>query len=439
MHIDRGASWNPGAMGARVALVLLLVLSSCDDDGAPADLTTSLDMAAAQDLSVTDLAVPTLPVPDLMPPACIPPAIYPAPPYGYRAGRVIEDLAFQGKHDADLSGRVDSNDPVTTLSLHDYHQDPNTKLLVIVACAMWCAPCVAEQPSLNTMSTSYEASGVAFLSVILQNPSSGPSTIPNLNNWGAAKNVPYDLAIDPTELLGPYFPIQAFPMQMLIRTRDMRILWLDNGADPARLQAQIDAALDGDTDGGTPPPPPMACDLGGTSPTDGGVLSFCDSCVSDGDCASGYVCANDTIGGHFCARPCAVAEDCPQNAPGYPPFEDCVNDSGGKGMVCRPVGGACHGSGVVCDWCRPGVPSDCAGGTSCITVPFSGERFCSQACTVQADLDTMTNTWSYSGDSCPSGSICTVGQPTCGSSCTLNGLCANDPKRLQLTCNAPTP
>ena len=134
---------STGEIGPRVGLVLLLLMSSCGGDFmGKADAAMSLDMAASPDLSLADVGVPPLPTSDLMPSACAPAPDYPAAPYGYRPGRVIEDLVFQGKHDANLSGRVDANDPVATLSLHDYHQDPSTKLLVLVACAMWCGPCV---------------------------------------------------------------------------------------------------------------------------------------------------------------------------------------------------------------------------------------------------------------------------------------------------------
>jgi AhpC/TSA family len=437
--------YNEG-MGARFALVVLLVLGGCDDDDmTPSDQGISPDMNMAEpDLAVDDLSTPDLSTPDLMPLACMPSPIYPAPPYGYREGRVIEDLVFQGKHDSDLSGRVDSLDPVATLSLHDYHLNPNDKLLVIVACAVWCGPCNAEQPSLNTLYNTYKSSGVAFLSVIMEGTTTTPATMNNLNNWGASKNVPYDLVIDPLGLLGPYFTQQAFPMQMLVRTSDMRIVWQNSGSDPALMQAQIDANLAGIADAGAPPPPPAMCDLGGSPPPpDGGTLGFCDSCTSDDQCPDGYVCASDTIGGHFCSKLCATNDDCLQNVAGYLPFETCVNDTGGKGMVCRPVGGACHGGGAVCDWCRPDVPSDCGAGLKCLTIAFTDERMCTEACTVDATLDGTTNTYTFSNDTCPAGSICGVGpyvSSLCGGpSCTLNGGCGRDPQRAVYTCYAPTP
>jgi thiol-disulfide isomerase/thioredoxin len=429
----------------RFAVCLFLAsLVGCGDGGAPdqgvaSDLSVpAIDLSAsAPDLSEGPDLSATPPVDLAGPPACRPPLFYPPPPYGFRAGRVIEDLSFQGQHDTNADGKITSADTVSTISLHDYFQNSNIQVLVIVALAEWCGPCKMEAPGLKTLYQQYQSAGghVAFLDAVLQNTSSLPATIANVDQWGNAYSVPYDMVQDGANQLGPYFVQQAFPMQMVIRTSDMQIWWQNAGADVTELQAQIDAALatgpmipDGGGAG-------MACDLGGTGSIDASTLAACDPCTSDAECPPNYVCATDALGGRFCTRTCAVDTDCPQNAPGDSPIETCVSDPGGKGLVCRPVGGACHGAGVTCDWCRPSQPGDCAGDAGCFAVQFTGERFCSQQCTV--DYDYVGTVFVPSNDSCPPGSYCSNDHSGCGftGTCTVRGVCTGDPNRAQATCH----
>jgi hypothetical protein len=423
-------------MRATAFLALLTFLGACDDEAAPADQSMPSDLS--MDLSAADGS------PDLSVAACVPPPSYPAGPYGFTVGRVMEDLVFAGKHDTNGDGKIDSADPATTIALSDYYQSSSTHLLAVIACATWCTPCVMEQPGLNTLYATYHQQGVAFLGVIMQGISGAPAAMSDLNSWGNSRSVPYDLVVDPNQSLGLYLPIpDSFPMQMLVRTSDMRIVWQNSGAVAGDLQAQIDANLPGAADAGGFSTTGMTCDLGGAPPTpDAGVELYCQPCTSDGDCAAlDGICAQDTMGGHFCTKPCATADDCGHNFPGYAPFELCANDPGGKGMVCLPKSGACHGAGGVCDPCRPNMASDCTGGTMCSS-NYNQESFCSQQCTVTAD--DSTNTWVFSNDTCPAGTYCFLGgvAPGCGggmTSCTLYGRCAGDPTRMQPTCQQPLP
>jgi hypothetical protein len=146
------------------------------------------------------------------------------------------------------------------------------------------------------------------------------------------------------------------------------------------------------------------------------------------------LCATDDKGGHFCARSCAVPGDCPPHV--GMPFESCSTDPGGRGQVCRPVLGVCHGpsaipsitgTGQVCAGCRVGVPGDCATGLVCYQDSFTRERFCTPPCTV-----TISSTGTATADSCPTGSYCDLGGAAAAG--TYNSVCAADPSYASLTC-----
>ena len=58
--------------------------------------------------------------------------------------------------------------------------------------------------------------------------------------------MPFDIAADPTVVLGPYYKQAAFPMQMIIRASDMQITFQENGLQPpGRLDAEFDKILNG--------------------------------------------------------------------------------------------------------------------------------------------------------------------------------------------------
>ena len=55
--------------------------------------------------------------------------------------------------------------------------------------------------------------------------------------------IKFDIAADPNVALGPYYTVAAFPMNMVIRTSNMRIHWQHNGYAPGAVEKQIDQLL----------------------------------------------------------------------------------------------------------------------------------------------------------------------------------------------------
>ena len=79
--------------------------------------------------------------------------------------------------------------------------------------------------------------------MVAQNNNMSPGDMVTLDRWANTFKIPFDMAADPTSLLGPYYNLSSFPMQMVIRTCDMTIEGQQNGPPPGWLKSQIDALL----------------------------------------------------------------------------------------------------------------------------------------------------------------------------------------------------
>ncbi len=165
------------------------------------------------------------------------PKTYPCGPYGTQVGSVIQNLSFPG--------RVNATAPVTTISLSDFYQNKKIQALAISATAWWCPPCNDEQPPAEKLYQGYQAEGdgVAFLEASIQKTDGSPADMTSTDAWRAKYNLTFDLVCDPTNVLQPYYNINAFPMNMVVRTSDMRIVWQFNGEDMAGLKNAIDQVL----------------------------------------------------------------------------------------------------------------------------------------------------------------------------------------------------
>lgn len=180
------------------------------------------------------------------------PALYPCGPYGFAPGSVIEDIELVARRDTDADGEIGSPvcgasvDAVSTVKLSDYYKDKTVQALLLTGSAEWCGPCRSEQPGLRRLFNSYQDKGghLAILGTIVENNNHEPSDIDVADRWKCQYDLPFVVAADPAMVLQPYYDISAFPMNMLIRTSDMRIMWQINGAPPSdELKAQIDAIL----------------------------------------------------------------------------------------------------------------------------------------------------------------------------------------------------
>jgi thiol-disulfide isomerase/thioredoxin len=172
------------------------------------------------------------------------PEKYPCGPYGYQPGSVIDNLELPARPDANGDGNFE-NDPVVAVKLSQYFQDKNIQVLLMTGSAEWCQPCRMEQPELKDLYEEYKAAGghLAVLETIIQDKAGNPSDITVADRWRNDFTLPFTVAADPAVVLSPYYDINAFPMNMVIRTSDMKIIWQGNGYDPDGVRQQIKAVL----------------------------------------------------------------------------------------------------------------------------------------------------------------------------------------------------
>jgi hypothetical protein len=289
------------------------------------------------------------------------PPSYPNGPYGFGVGNTIPNLKFQGKSGFG-SGQSDLS--LRPISLADYqrHGTTETKVLVIIACATWCAPCQQEQPALNDLWAHYNQTNpgeVVFVTAMIQNGTGHTATEHALDNWSHSFSVPYDLVLDPTaSVMQTMDPNEeaAFPVHLVVRTRNMRITQRSVGASNPR--SAIDAILASPNDPNDPPPAPAGTIYPGPA--------------SNPDCSEPNACEGSP-----------PAFTCYEGTPGSTPGTYSCRETGAFGSACGWRADPCPLPVGVCPEVDcgppppPPPPNTCDDGTSLSSVCF---RFSNGTC-----------------------------------------------------------
>lgn len=164
-------------------------------------------------------------------------AQYPAGPYGISPGRVIANYQFVGYVNA-----AENNDTMQPIQLADFYNpsgeevfpegslygagEPKPKVLLIDVSSVWCGPCKIEAESvLPRLYEKYRPLGGEFLVQLADGRNPGePAVARDLYRWTTQYDVQYPSAIDPSYKLGALFQADAFPANMLVKTKDMTIV-----------------------------------------------------------------------------------------------------------------------------------------------------------------------------------------------------------------------
>jgi thiol-disulfide isomerase/thioredoxin len=161
---------------------------------------------------------------------------YPEGPYGKDKFDVIEDMSFF--------------DPWENrwVYLHEYHNDPSKKMLVLIAGAGWCGACKLEADHLVDYYDEYEKDGLGLLYTLYEDTAGKQLFIPGedatgdmafMNGWKNEHVVDYPLVADVGFTLQEYFTDSSTPLTMVIRTEDMLIKYVDQGYSSTFLDYQI--------------------------------------------------------------------------------------------------------------------------------------------------------------------------------------------------------
>jgi hypothetical protein len=158
---------------------------------------------------------------------------YPPGPYGYVQGSVIENIQFLGKNaDDNVNAPSYSQMMMQPVQLADYHNDSSTKYVVLSGVAGWCSPCNQEQSQMPNLQNTFMPKGFRFFEAMIQgyNEQTGAAaTEADLNHWATAHSLKVGIGLDPGDKIHQYADLAAFPLNMVIRTSDMQIVYMQVG------------------------------------------------------------------------------------------------------------------------------------------------------------------------------------------------------------------
>jgi hypothetical protein len=172
---------------------------------------------------------------------------YPGP-YGVGIGSVIPNFQFMGfsrastqKATLEVVQLADFYNPTThgVFPLGSAYGPAGTELpraLLIDRSAVWCSPCNDEaKNTLPPKRLQYAPLGGEFLVALDDGPAQGtPATQTDLNRWVTKYNIDYPAVLNPNQVLSAIVGTDAYPGQIIVRTRDMKIVtWIAGGPDSA--------------------------------------------------------------------------------------------------------------------------------------------------------------------------------------------------------------
>jgi hypothetical protein len=193
---------------------------------------------------------------------------YPAGPYGINVGSVAPDfewLGFQNastKNDAMQTIRladfynphVDDATYVPTDAAHDdrlYQSElygvgtPKPRVLLVDIGSVWCPPCNEEAKTLlPPLHAKYKPRGGEFLLSLGDSATQNkPASQKDLFNWTKKYKVDFPSTIDPDYKLGELFPANAWPANVMIDTKTMKIVRTQAGEPDAAFWAKYETLL----------------------------------------------------------------------------------------------------------------------------------------------------------------------------------------------------
>lgn len=182
--------------------------------------------------------------------------VYPGP-YGVGIGSVIPNYQFQGYPRATIS-----SDALQMVQMSDFYNPTGeavypegspygagTKLpraILITRSAYWCGPCHLEARDVLPAKHAEYAPYGEFLTVLDETEVRGEKAIPlDIERWADLYSLDYPGVIDPAQRLDAIIGIGAYPGNIIVRTKDMKIIaWKVAAPDTAFWQTFKDV-IDG--------------------------------------------------------------------------------------------------------------------------------------------------------------------------------------------------
>jgi hypothetical protein len=184
--------------------------------------------------------------------------------WGFAVGEIIPNMKFLGRAnimDPSLIG-------FQVLKLSDFYNptgaevfpagspwagQPKPKALDVIISSLWCSACRAEaKEMLPGKYATLKPLGGHFITVLIDGAEPGEAAnLKDLDSWANQYKIEYSVVIDPAEKVMPLYE-PAFPGNLLVRTKDMRIIARETGVPPEGFWTTFAAVLDGTYE--DPPP-----------------------------------------------------------------------------------------------------------------------------------------------------------------------------------------
>lgn len=173
-------------------------------------------------------------------------APYPEGPYGFVRGSVIPNLEFLGWA-APSAVDYDLN-RIELLELgrfYDPEGEKGIEFLLVNASAVWCTVCQAEFLDLRELELydQLRPRGVEMLGVLFEDRDALPARYADLQEWARVFEVAFPFVLDPGFKMGAFFDRSATPMNMVVDTRTMELVFSMTGYNP-ELYDWIDRQLE---------------------------------------------------------------------------------------------------------------------------------------------------------------------------------------------------
>lgn len=196
---------------------------------------------------------------------------YPAGPYGISKGSVVENYQFLGFANASVMNDPAAMQNVMLADFYNPHADdptyapadastddrlygpdspygagtPKPRVLLIDVASVWCPPCNEEaKTTLPGKHLKYKPCGGEFLLQLADSATPGVAALPaDLVRWDNRYKVDYPSSLDPSSKLAALFSQDAFPSNLIIDTRTMKIIDVEAGIPPASFWTKYEATM----------------------------------------------------------------------------------------------------------------------------------------------------------------------------------------------------
>jgi hypothetical protein len=202
--------------------------------------------------------------------AAKPTIAYPAGPYGINVGSVAPDFEWKGFQNAMVQNNVADLQTIRMSDFYNPHASdptyapaspeeddrlytselygagtPKPKALAIDIGSVWCGPCNTEAKDvLPPLYIKYQPLGGEFLLQLGDGATGGKAATPkDLYNWTKKYQVNFPATIDPDYKLGELFAANAWPSNVIVNTRTMKIVYAIAGVPNATYWAKFESVI----------------------------------------------------------------------------------------------------------------------------------------------------------------------------------------------------